>query len=63
LEGGLFFSLEISARGEGGGGKWENILFCKLSQGTIVAGNFGLRSEETTRIIGASEPKRLFLVG
>jgi hypothetical protein len=35
----------------------------KLSQGTVVAGNFGLRGQETARIPGARESERLFLVG
>jgi hypothetical protein len=35
----------------------------KLSQGTIVAGNFGLGGQETARIPGARELKRMFLVG
>jgi hypothetical protein len=29
----------------------------------VVAGNFGLGGQETTRIPGAREPERLFLVG
>jgi hypothetical protein len=41
---------------------WRNG-FEKLSQGTVVAGNFGLRGQETARIPGAREPERLFLVG
>jgi len=28
-----------------------------------IAGNFGLRGQETTRISGDREPNRLFLVG
>jgi hypothetical protein len=42
---------------------WENKSFWKLSQGTVVAGNFGLRGQETARIPGTREPERLFLVG
>ena len=39
------------------------MVFGELSQGTAVAGNFGLGGQETARIPGAREPKRLFLVG
>jgi hypothetical protein len=39
------------------------IVFGELSQGTGVARNFGLGGQETTRIPGAREPERLFLVG
>jgi hypothetical protein len=39
------------------------MVFGKLSQGTVVAGNFGLGGQETARIPGAREPERLFLVG
>jgi hypothetical protein len=61
---GSHFVLEISARGEGEEEEnWENRWFWKLSQGTVVAGNFGLGGQETTRIPGAREPERLFLVG
>jgi hypothetical protein len=38
------------------------MVFVKLSQGTVV-GNFGLGGQETTRIPGARESERLFLVG
>jgi hypothetical protein len=48
---------------EGGGENWENRAFRKLSQGTVVAGNFGLRGQETARIPRARESERLFLVG
>jgi hypothetical protein len=41
----------------------ENIWFWKLSQGTDVAGNFGLEGQEITRILGARKSERLFLVG
>jgi hypothetical protein len=64
LERGSHFGLEISARGEGGGGgKLGEQAFWKLSQGTVVAGNFGLGGQETARIPGARESERLFLVG
>jgi hypothetical protein len=42
---------------------WDNIEFRKLSQGTTVAWNFGLRGQETARIHGARYLERLFLVG
>jgi hypothetical protein len=35
----------------------------ELSHGTVVARNFGPEGQETIRILGAREPKRLFLVG
>jgi hypothetical protein len=38
-------------------------LFWELSHGTVVARNFGLEGQETTRIPGARELDRLFLVG
>jgi hypothetical protein len=41
----------------------EEELFWKLLQGTIVTGKFGLEGQETARIPGARESKRLFLVG
>jgi hypothetical protein len=45
-----------------GGGNWKNC-FGELSQGTVVAENFGLGGQETARILGARESERLFLVG
>jgi hypothetical protein len=42
---------------------WENKAFWKLSWGTVVVGNFGLRGQETTRIHRAREMERMFLVG
>jgi hypothetical protein len=38
------------------------MVFGELSQGTVVAGNFGLWGQETVRIPGARESERLFLV-
>jgi hypothetical protein len=58
----FYFGLRISERWRGGGGNWKNC-FGELSQGTVVAGNFGLGGQETARIPGAREPERLFLVG
>ena len=46
----------------GGGENWKNC-FGELSQGTVVAGNFGLEGQEIARIPGARDPERLFLVG
>jgi hypothetical protein len=43
--------------------KLEKCFFGEISQGTDVAGKFGLRGQETARIPGAREPKKLFLVG
>jgi hypothetical protein len=60
---GSHFVLENSARGGRGGGKLGEQLFWELSQGTVVAGNFGLGGQETARIPGARESERLFLVG
>jgi hypothetical protein len=34
---------------------WEKRAFWKLSQGTVVAGNFGLGGQETARIPRARE--------
>jgi hypothetical protein len=59
-----FLDWKFLARDEGrGGGKLGEEAFWKLSQGTVVVGNFGLGGQETARIPGAREPKRLFLVG
>ena len=41
----------------------RDMFFWKLSQGTGVAGNFGLGGQETVRNSGAREPERMFLVG
>jgi hypothetical protein len=61
---GSHFGLEIFARGEGeGGGKLGEPIILETLTGTVVAGNFGLRGQETARIPGAREPERLFLVG
>jgi hypothetical protein len=57
----LFENFEF-LRGRGGE-KIGEMVFGKLSQGTGVAGNFGLGGQETARIPGAREPERLFLVG
>jgi hypothetical protein len=48
---------------EGGGNSRKNIVLGNFYMGTVVAGNFGLRGQETARILGAREPKRLFLAG
>jgi hypothetical protein len=71
LEGGSFFWGKFGEEGGGRnsegdreeGGNWKNNCFGELSQGTVVAGNFGLGGQETTRIPGARELERLFLVG
>ena len=42
---------------------WENRSFWKFSQGTAIAGSFGLGARETARILGDRESERLFLVG
>jgi hypothetical protein len=63
LERGLILFWKILQEVEEEEENWENRLFWELSQGTVVAGNFGLRGQETTRIPGAREPERLFLVG
>jgi hypothetical protein len=56
LEEGAHFCLRISEflKDRGGGGNWENC-FGELSQGTVVAGNFGLGGQETAKIPGARE--------
>jgi hypothetical protein len=61
LEEDLIFVLGF-LKDRGGGGNWKNC-FGELSQGTVVAGNFGLEGQETARIPGARESERLFLVG
>jgi hypothetical protein len=64
LEEASYFCLRISEFQKGE--EEEEIgemVFGKLSQGTGVAGNFGLGGQETARIPGAREPERLFLVG
>jgi hypothetical protein len=65
LEEGSYFCLRISEFLKGGEEEEEigGMVFGKLSQGTVVAGNFGLGGQETARIPGAREPERLFLVG
>jgi hypothetical protein len=42
--------------------KEQNVLG-RFYRDIVVAGNFGLGGQETTRILGYREPKRLFLVG
>jgi len=63
LEEDLIFILvwEFMKYGGGGGGNWKNC-FEEISHGIAVARNFGLGARETTRIPGARDPKRLFLV-
>jgi hypothetical protein len=63
LERGLILFWKILQEVEEEEENWKNILFWELSQGTVVAGNFGLGGQETARIPGAREPERLFLVG
>jgi hypothetical protein len=53
-----------SERGREEEENWKNRLFWGSSyRGTVVDGNFGLKSQETARIPRARESERLFLVG
>jgi hypothetical protein len=61
LEDGSHFVLGF-LKDRGGGVNWKNC-FGELSHGIVIAGNFGLEGQETTRIPKAREPERLFLVG
>jgi hypothetical protein len=67
LEGGLSFwgekeeGKEEEEKKEEIGG--EKIVLGDFYRGTVVAGNFGLGGQETTRIPRARELERLFLVG
>jgi hypothetical protein len=48
------------------GRRWkleEQIVLGRFYKNTVVTGNFGLGGQETARIPGARESKRLFLVG
>lgn len=59
LEGGLFLLGEKIWK-EGGDWK-EKIVLRDFYLGTIVAGDFGLEGQETTRIPGTRELETLFL--
>jgi len=41
----------------------NNLVFGNSHRDTAIAGNFGHGVQETTRIPGDREPKRLYLVG
>jgi hypothetical protein len=65
LEGVLFFLVlgKLWKRGKRRRKIGRIVCFGELSQGTVVFGNFGLRGEETVRVLGARESERLFVVG
>jgi hypothetical protein len=64
LEGGLFvvwfWEVKLGRRRRR---LMNNLVFGNSLRDIVVVGNFGLRGQETARILGAREPKRLFLVG
>jgi hypothetical protein len=65
LKGVLFFLVlgKLWKRGKRRRKNGKIVCFGELSQGTVVSGNFGLRGQETARILGARESERLFEVG